>query len=382
MIPVYDGERVLAASVRRLHSFLSEKFPFSWRIIIADNASTDRTPVIAARLSAELPAVRILRLEAKGRGRALRAAWSASDARVVCYMDVDLSTDLNGLLPLVAPLLSDHSDLAIGTRLARAARVTRGAKREFISRSYNRLLRLALRAKFSDAQCGFKAVRGDIVGGLLPAVRDEAWFFDTELLILAQRRGLRIHEVPVDWVEGPETSVDLAATALADLRGVARLAVTTPSARFVAVGSVSTAAYALLLLALMMPLGSEAANAVALATTAVANMAANRRVTFGMRGREGLLGQHAAGALVFAIALGLTSGALAVLHGLDPRAPHALELVVLIAATLAATVTRSLALRSWVFKRDRPALSRPDQPNRSSPLTGVAAFIPNQHPGQ
>jgi putative flippase GtrA len=365
VIPVQDGERVLATSVRRLHSFLSEEFPFSWRIIIADNASTDRTPVIAAHLSDELPAVRMLHLEAKGRGRALRAAWSASDARVVCYMDADLSTGLNGLLPRVAPLLSGHSDLAIGTRLAWGARVIRGTKREFISRSYNRLLHLALRARFSDAQCGFKALRGDVAGELLCAIRDEAWFFDTELLILAQRRGLRIHELSVDWVEGPESSVHIVATALADLRGVARLAVATAMARFVAVGIVSTVAYALLLLALMMPLGSEAV--VALAVTAVANTAANRRVTFGVRGREGLLAQHAAGALVFAIALGLTSAALAVLHGLDPRAPHTLELVVLVAATLGATVARYVALRSCVFRRDRRALSPPDQPNRASP---------------
>jgi len=270
VIPVYDGERVLAASVHRLHSFLSEEFPFSWRIILADNASTDRTPVIAARLSDELPAVRMLHLEAKGRGRALRAAWSASDTRVVCYMDADLSTELNGLLPLVAPLLSGHSDLAIGTRLTQGARVTRGTKLEFISRAYNRLVHLALRAKFSDAQCGFNALRGDIEGELLSAVRDEAWFLDTELLILAQRRRLPIHELPVDWVEGPDSSVDIVATALADLRGVARLAVATPIARFVAVGIVSTVAYALLLLALMMPLSSEAANAVARAITAVA----------------------------------------------------------------------------------------------------------------
>ena len=212
----------------------------------------------------------MLHLESKGRGRALRAARSASDARVVCYRDADLSTELNRLLPLVAPLLSGHSDLAIGTRLTQGARVTRGTKLEFISRAYNRLVHLALRAKFSDAQCGFNALRGDIEGELLSAVRDEAWFLDTELLILAQRRRLPIHELPVDWVEGPDSSVDIVATALADLRGVARLAVATPIARFVAVGIVSTVAYALLLLALMMPLSSEAANAVARAITAVA----------------------------------------------------------------------------------------------------------------
>jgi putative flippase GtrA len=357
VIPVYNGEGVLAASVHRLHSVLSAEVPFSWRIIIADNGSTDRTPVIAARLSDELPAVQMLRLEAKGRGRALRAAWSASDARVVCYMDADLSTDLNGLLPLVAPLLSSHSDVAIGTRLARGARVTRGTKREFISRSYNRLLRLALRAKFGDAQCGFKAVRRDVVGELLAGVRDEAWFFDTELLILAQRRGLRIHEVPVDWSEGPESSVDIIPTVLADLRGVARLAVATPVARFAAVGIASTIAYSLLFVALVVPLGSVAANAIALAITAVGNTAANRRVTFGVRGRERLLVQHAAGALVFAIALGLTNGALAILHGLDPRAPEELKLVVLVAATVTATVTRYVALSTWVFSRERRPVS-------------------------
>jgi glycosyltransferase involved in cell wall biosynthesis len=192
VVPVHDEERTLALSIRRLHRFLSTQFPFSWRIVIADNASTDVTPDIAALLSRELPSVSWLRLERKGRGRALRAAWSRSDARVVCYMDVDLSTDLRALLPLVAPLLSGHSDLAIGTRLAHGARVVRGPKRELISRAYNRLLHLALRARFSDAQCGFKAVRRNALEDLLPAVRDDAWFFDTELLVLAQRRGLRI----------------------------------------------------------------------------------------------------------------------------------------------------------------------------------------------
>jgi glycosyltransferase involved in cell wall biosynthesis len=225
VIPVHNEERALACSVRRLHRFLSLQLPFSWRIVVADNASTDATPQIARRLAAELPGVELLRLEAQGRGRALRAAWSASDARVVCYMDVDLSTDLRALLPLVAPLLSGHSDLAIGTRLAHGARVIRGPKRELISRAYNRILRVALRAKFSDAQCGFKGVRRDVLPALLADVRDDAWFFDTELLIVAQRRGLRIHEIPVDWVDDPDSRVDIVATAVADLRGVARLRV-------------------------------------------------------------------------------------------------------------------------------------------------------------
>ena len=224
VIPVYNEQAVLERSVRRLHRYLAGEFPFSWRIVIADNASTDDTALIARRLSSELPRVEHRRLEAKGRGRALRAAWSASRARVVAYMDVDLSTDLRALLPLVAPLLSGHSDVAIGSRLSRGARVVRGPKRELISRGYNVILRTALRARFSDAQCGFKAVRADAVRKLLPEVRDEGWFFDTELLVLAQRRGLRIHEVPVDWIDDPDSRVDIVRTAWTDLKGVARLA--------------------------------------------------------------------------------------------------------------------------------------------------------------
>ncbi len=222
-IPVYNEERALEGSIRRLHGFLSREFPFSWQIAVVDNASTDRTLRLARRLSYELAGVEVVHLAEKGRGRALRAAWSSFDARVVSYMDVDLSTDLTALLPLVAPLLSGHSDLAIGSRLLPGSRVTRGAKRELISRVYNRLLHLVLRARFSDAQCGFKAVRSDVALELLPQVEDQEWFFDTELLVLAQRRGLRIHEVPVDWIEDTDSRVDVVATALADLRGVARL---------------------------------------------------------------------------------------------------------------------------------------------------------------
>jgi glycosyltransferase involved in cell wall biosynthesis len=224
VIPVYNERKTLEASVRRLHTFLGQAFPFGWRIVIADNASTDGTLTLARRLSYELPDVEAIHLRAKGRGRALRAAWSDGSADVYAYMDVDLSTDLNALLPLVAPLLSGHSDIAIGTRLARGAHVERCLRRELISRAYNRLLRLVLRAGFSDAQCGFKAIRADVARELMPLIADEEWFFDTELLVLAQRRGLRIHEVPVDWTEDDDSRVELISTAIADLRGVARLA--------------------------------------------------------------------------------------------------------------------------------------------------------------
>jgi glycosyltransferase involved in cell wall biosynthesis len=225
VIPVYNEHATLEGSVRLLHGYLSAAFPFSWQITIVDNASTDGTLQVARRLMYELPEVGAMHLPAKGRGRALRIAWSASHARVLAYMDVDLSTDLSALLPLVAPLMSGHSDLAIGTRLHRSARVERSAKREVISRGYNRLLRLILRAQFSDAQCCFKAIRSEAAHALLPLVSDQEWFFDTELLVVAQRRGLRIHEVPVDCVEDRDSRVDIISTALADLRGVGRLLV-------------------------------------------------------------------------------------------------------------------------------------------------------------
>jgi putative flippase GtrA len=351
IVPVHNEQDGLERSVRRLHRFLRDSFPFTWRIVIADNASTDGTPVIGAALANGLPGVSYLRLERKGRGRALRTAWAGSDARVVAYMDVDLSTDLRALLPLVAPLLSKHSDVAIGTRLAHGARVVRGPKRELISRGYNTILRTVLRARFSDAQCGFKAVRREALDTLLGDIKDDGWFFDTELLVLAQRRGLRIHEVPVDWIDDPDSRVDIVSTAITDLRGVARLALNGPIPRFLGIGVVSTLAYAVLFLALSTVAGAALANGLALALTAIGNTAANRAFTFGVRGSEQLVRHHLRGALVFVLTLALTSGALAVLHGVDPSPARSVELAVLVAASVTATISRFVALRTWVFAR-------------------------------
>jgi hypothetical protein len=235
VIPVYNEELALERSVRRLHRFLTDEMPYDWRIVIADNASTDTTLAIARSLQYEMDGVEAVHLDRKGRGRALFSAWSRSDADVLCYMDVDLSTDLKALLPLVSALVSGHSEVAIGTRLAPGSRVERGPKRELISRSYNRMLRLGLGAHFSDAQCGFKAIRADAARQLLPMIKDTGWFFDTELLVLAQRRGMRIHEVAVDWVDDPDSRVNIVSTALTDLRGVARLRFATPLWRFLTI---------------------------------------------------------------------------------------------------------------------------------------------------
>lgn len=395
VIPVHNEERGLPPCIRRLHAHLSESFPYPFRITIADNASTDATLAVARRLATEFDRVSVTHLDEKGRGRALRAVWSASDAAVLAYMDVDLSTDLAAVAPLVAPLLSGHSDVAIGSRLARGARVARGPKRELISRCYNLLLRGTLAARFSDAQCGFKAIRADVAKRLLPHVQDTAWFFDTELLVLAQRAGLRIHEVPVDWVDDPDSRVDIVATAVADLRGIARLARATvtgavpvtrlreqlgrgpvavdapgvpPSLptqlmRFAAVGVASTLTYLALFLSLRLGMGVQAANLLALLVTAVANTAANRRLTFGIRGTRGAGRHQFEGLLVFGLGLGLTSGSLAVVHALTTPGV-ALEVTALVLANLTATVLRFLLLRGWVFhprrQRARGRIPRED----------------------
>jgi putative flippase GtrA len=286
------------------------------------------------------------------------------------------------LLPLVAPLLSGHSDLAIGTRLARGSRVIRGPKREIISRGYNLLLRTLMGARFSDAQCGFKAIRRDQARELLPLAQDTGWFFDTELLVLAERAGLRIHEVPVDWIDDLDSRVDIVATALADLRGMARLGVgfargtiavprlrgpspggspalggTAPGgnlrvqiARFTVIGVASTVAYLALFLLLRVIMPAQVANVVSLLATAVANTAANRRLTFGISGRPGSARHQFKGLIAFGIGLALTAGALG---ALGPAAGRLAEISVLIAANLVATVLRFLLYRHWVFGKRR-----------------------------
>lgn len=223
VIPVFNEQRVLAASIDQLCGYLGRELPFRWRVTIADNASTDTTWRVAGELAGERPEVHAMHLDRKGRGLALREAWLASDADVVAYMDVDLSTNLTSFLPLVSPLLSGQSDLAIGSRLVRDARVTRQVRREVLSRGYNRLIRVLFGPGPSDAQCGFKAITAPVARQLVPLVQDEGWFFDTELLLLAVRAGLRIHEVPADWIEDLDSRVDLASTVLDDLRGLLRV---------------------------------------------------------------------------------------------------------------------------------------------------------------
>ena len=374
VVPVYNEQATLAACVQRLRDHLHATFPYPFRITVADNASTDRTWLVAAHLAERHTEVRAVRLERKGRGGALKAAWSASEAPILAYMDVDLSTDLDALWPLVAPLLSGHSDLAIGSRLARGARVVRGAKREVISRGYNLLLHAVVGVRFSDAQCGFKAIRADVAAELLPLVEDTSWFFDTELLVLAERSGLRIHEVPVDWYDDPDSRVDIVTTAVDDLRGLVRvrralahgalpvadirrrigrgapgLRVGAQLLRFGGVGLLSTVVHLALFAALTGVVASaQAANVTALLAATVVNTWANRRWTFGVRGRRHAARHQLQGLALFLAFWAATAAALSLLAAVAPQAGALTQTVVVAVANLAATALKFLGLRRWI----------------------------------
>jgi glycosyltransferase involved in cell wall biosynthesis len=222
VVPVLNEEEVLARSVGILNDYLSEHLSCRWRIVVADNGSTDGTPAVAEALSQQYVNVGHIRLEQRGRGRALRKAWLESDADIVSYMDVDLSTGLDAFPELIRAL-GEGYDVAIGSRLTSGSRVRRGLKREVTSRGYNLLIKAMFFAGFSDAQCGFKAVKRDVALELVPLIKDQAWFFDTELLLLAEMKGYRIKEVPVEWVEDADTRVRIARTAWEDMKGLLRL---------------------------------------------------------------------------------------------------------------------------------------------------------------
>jgi putative flippase GtrA len=279
------------------------------------------------------------------------------------------------------------------------------------------LLRTLMGARFSDAQCGFKAIGRDQARALLPLTQDTGWFFDTELLMLAQRAGLRIHEVPVDWIDDLDSRVDIVGTALADLRGMARLGagfargtIQVPQlrglslaarrngaepaefsslpwqiARFAVVGAGCTLAYLGLYLLLRGSMPAQAANLISLLLlTAVANTTANRRLTFGISGRPNAARHQFKGLLTFSIGLALTAGSLAVLHANSPHPGRGAEIAVLLAANLVAGALRFALCRTWVFGRSERSAGRPPaetddsaraEPTRPSPVEPFGSTV-------
>ncbi|MEO8622667.1 MAG: dolichyl-phosphate beta-glucosyltransferase [bacterium] len=223
VIPVLNEAHVLAKSVEAVRSFLAANASWKWRVVVVDNGSHDGTDDVARRLVAQYPDVRFLQLPQRGRGRALRAAWTQSDADIMCYTDVDLSTEMEALPKLVHALLHEGYDLGTGSRLLPASKTQRSLKREAISRIYNVIVKVVLGTSFSDAQCGFKVLSRAVVHEIIPQVEDESWFFDTELLALSERQHFRIKDLPVAWMEDDDSRVKIVPTAWADLKGVARL---------------------------------------------------------------------------------------------------------------------------------------------------------------
>jgi len=377
VVPVYNEAEGLEASITTLRRYLDESFPFRTLVTIADNGSTDGTALIARRLATVLDGVQALTLSRKGRGYALRTAWSASEAEVVAYMDVDLSTSLSALLPLIGSVLSGYSDLAVGTRLARGSRVVRGPKRELISRAYGHIVRLSLRSRITDFQCGFKAMRRDRALQILPLVEDDGWFFDTELLVTAERLGVRVAETPVDWTDDPDSSVDIVATAAEDLRGVWRLArgphrgrvraqgpdAVTGSGQvsadellsFAGVGVLSTLSYLLLFALGWSALGPWVANAAALAFCTLINTALHRSLARRSRtGREGPSVQPpfaAVVAVLYAVSLVATTAAIAVVEALAGPS-LAYDALAATVASCVASLARFSLLRGWAFRPD------------------------------
>lgn len=222
-IPVLNEENELEKNIKILAGFLAENLKYDWEIEIADNGSTDKTREIGERLARENNnRVKYRRLEERGRGRALKKSWTGSDAEILSYMDIDLSTNLKSFPPLIDKI-TDGADVAIGSRLLKASRTKRQFKREILSRGYNLLIKLMFQNKFSDAQCGFKAINKKAASALLPKIKNNEWFFDTELLLLTEREGFRIAEVPVEWIEDLDSRVKIIKTIAEDVKGLIRI---------------------------------------------------------------------------------------------------------------------------------------------------------------
>jgi hypothetical protein len=381
VVPVYNEAHQLVERIETLRTYLNESLPFSALVTIVDNGSTDGTALVAQRLASTLEGVQAMILTRKGRGHALRCAWEASGAEVVAYMDVDLSTSLNALMPLLASVLSGHGDVAVGTRLGRGARVVRGPKRELISRGYSLLVRTSLRSQVSDFQCGFKALRRERAVELLALVEDEAWFFDTELVVTAERLGFRVTEIPVEWVDDPDSRVRIVSTAAADLKGVWRLshgralrevrrrrAPAPPPAgvvtadqllSFAGVGLLSTLSYLLLFTLGWRALGPWLANALALAFCTVVNTALHRgtvqRCDAVEPTRTGSRPSFVTVATaLFGVSLIATTAALGLAHALGTTSLAA-ALVAVTLASGAASLVRFALLRGWAFRPGPPA---------------------------
>jgi glycosyltransferase involved in cell wall biosynthesis len=214
VVPVYNEEAVLWASITTLQHYFSKHIKGDWLIVIANNASTDTTLKIAKQLSKKLPGVRYEHMDFKGRGNALKYVWRKYNAAVYGYCDVDLATDISDIKTLIDSI-KDGADIAIGNRYITGSGTKRTFKRLIFSKIYIWMVRVFFKTAISDFQCGFKAVSGKVQKTLLPNVLDKGWFFDTELLLKAeQEKQFKISQIPVRWRENDESKVRLIHTSI------------------------------------------------------------------------------------------------------------------------------------------------------------------------
>lgn len=199
-IPVYNEEKILKENIQVLYTFLNQNLDYPWEVVIADNGSNDQTQKIAKNLVRKLDHLKYLRLKEKGRGRALRKAWQESKAEILSYMDADLAVDLFSF-PKLVQVIKQGADIAIGSRFIPNSQVQRSKLRKILSWSYNKLIRFFFKVEFKDGQCGFKAISKKVLENIIPQVKDNHWFFDTEMLVLAEKEGYKIKEIPVKWIE-------------------------------------------------------------------------------------------------------------------------------------------------------------------------------------
>ncbi len=230
VLPTYNEENILQKNVLKVRKFCQDNLRnFDWQILIADNGSTDKTPKLAQELSHEYSRIDYFHTSQKGRGAALKIAWNKNNylADIYLYMDIDLATDLNHLPQLIASIIQEGYDLTIGSRLQKESKTERSFLREFISRFYNLLLKIFFGLKIKDYQCGFKAVNQKIVEKIVPLIKNNNWFFDTELIILSHKNNYKIKEIPVKWVEKRDkkrkSKVKIIKTAWEDIKGIIRL---------------------------------------------------------------------------------------------------------------------------------------------------------------
>ena len=223
VIPVYNEEVNLEKNINILTEWLKNNFKYEWIVTIADNGSTDNTKKIAKDLDMKNKKIILKEITSKGRGIALRESWLSSTSDICAFMDIDLSTELEYLNEIIYPIVELECEICCGSRWMSSSNVKRGLFRGILSWSYNFILQTTLGLKIKDSQIGFKAIKTDTAKKVIPLIKDNEWFFDTELLLISQKNDLKIKQIPVIWIDHPKSTVVVLKTVKMFLRNVWRM---------------------------------------------------------------------------------------------------------------------------------------------------------------